>query len=217
MPRKKLPGSYPRIFHGRGRFYREKRRFCYNIHYKAPRIRAFFCSSLILLFFTEKLLCLYRVQGKGYRGHEIFLLIWAETGNILQSATLYAHFSESKESPARINGAKDFRGSNAAAKAWLRGGFHSKECKRLPQLATPPKFQKLSFRIVHKAVLRNRRATGARMGLVSKHRLVDIMQNSCAMSRCGLRKLRFKLKSTILTRYFTVNRTRFSAQLAVAR
>ena len=24
---------------------------------------------------------------------------------------------------------KDFRGSNAAAKAWLRGGFHSKECK----------------------------------------------------------------------------------------
>ena len=25
--------------------------------------------------------------------------------------------------------AKDFRGSNAAAKAWLRGGFHSKECK----------------------------------------------------------------------------------------
>ncbi len=63
----------------------------------------------------------------------------------------------------------------------------------------------------------NRRATGARMGLVSKHRLVDIMLDFYAMSRCGLRKLRFKLKSTILTRYFTVNRTRFSARLAVAR
>ena len=59
--------------------------------------------------------------------------------------------------------AKDFRGSNAAAKAWLRGGFHSKECKRLPQQTAPPKAQKLSFCAAHKAVLRNRRATGARI------------------------------------------------------
>ena len=58
--------------------------------------------------------------------------------------------------------AKDFRGSNAAAKAWLRGGF------RAPKHTAPPYSQKSSFRIVHKAVLRNRRATGARMGLVSK-------------------------------------------------
>ena len=59
--------------------------------------------------------------------------------------------------------AKDFRGSDAAAKAWLRGGFHSKECKRTPQQTTPPKAQKLSFRTIHNAVMRNRRATGARI------------------------------------------------------
>ena len=72
---------------------------------------------------------------------------------------MYLRFSESKRR------AKDFRGSDAAAKAWLRGGF------RLPQQTAPPKTQKLSFRTVHKAVLRNRRATGARMGLVSKQNL----------------------------------------------
>ncbi len=40
-----------------------------------------------------------------------FCLFWAETGYILQSATLYTHFSESKRRT------KDFRRSNAAAKA----------------------------------------------------------------------------------------------------
>ena len=40
-------------------------------------------------------------------------LVWAETGYILQSATLYLCFSESKRR------AKDFRRSNAAAKARL--------------------------------------------------------------------------------------------------
>ena len=85
---------------------------------------------------------------------------------------------------------KDFRRSDAAAKARLRGGF------RLPQLTTPPKFQKSSFRTVHKTVLQNRRATGARMGLVSTHRLVNIMLNHYAMSRCGLRKLCFGCKKS---------------------
>ena len=37
---------------------------------------------------------------------------------------------------------------------------------------------------------------------------------SYAMSRYGLRKLLFRLKSAILMRYYTVNRTRFSARLA---
>ena len=55
----------------------------------------------------------------------------------------------------------------------------------------PPKTQKSSFRIVHKAVLQNRRATSARMGLVSKHNSVNIMSNFYAMSRYGLRKLYF--------------------------
>ena len=52
---------------------------------------------------------------------------------------------------------KDFRGSNAAAKAWLRGGF------RAPKQTAPPKAQKSSFYTVHKSMLRNRRATGARI------------------------------------------------------
>ena len=55
-------------------------------------------------------------------------LFGAETGYILQSATLYAHFSESKR------WAKDFRRSNAAAKAnytcvWLTSDYF--ELKRV--------------------------------------------------------------------------------------
>ena len=78
------------------------------------------CNSILTLFYGEKLkdtLCLAD-----------FCLFWAKTDYSLPLAALYTHFSESKESPARINGAKDFRGSIAAAKAWLRGGF------RLPKL-----------------------------------------------------------------------------------
>ena len=56
--------------------------------------------------------------------------------------------------------AKDFRGSDAAAKAWLREDF----AHRNP--FAPPQSQKSLFRTVHKAMLRNRRATGAWMGLV---------------------------------------------------
>ena len=37
------------------------------------------------------------------------------------------------------------------------------------------------------------------------------------MSRCGLRKLYFKLKSTILMRYYAVNRTCLSARLAFGK
>ena len=37
------------------------------------------------------------------------------------------------------------------------------------------------------------------------------------MSRCGLRKLYFGCKKAIFLSYFTVNRTKFSAQLACAR
>ena len=92
-------------------------------------------------------------------------LFWAETGNILQSATLFSHFSESKRWRSKECKTKDFRGSNAAAKAWLRGGF----CPPKPN--TPPKAQKFSFCVVHKTVMQNRRATGARMGLVSKQNL----------------------------------------------
>ena len=37
------------------------------------------------------------------------------------------------------------------------------------------------------------------------------------MPHCGLRKLYFKCKSTVFTRYYAVNRTHFYDQLAVAR
>ena len=88
--------------------------------------------------------------------------------------------------------AKAVRGSYAAAKAWLRGGF----CP--PKPSTPPKAQKLLFCIIPETVPQNRRATGARMGLVSKHRLVDIMLDFYAMSRCGLRKLLFSSNVQLL-------------------
>ena len=41
--------------------------------------------------------------------------------------------------------------------------------------------------------------------------------NSYAMSRCGLRKLCFRLKSAIFMRYYAVNRTYFSDQLAYGK
>jgi len=107
------------------------------------------CNSILTLFYGEKLkdtLCLAD-----------FCLFLAKTDYSLPLAALYTHFSESKESPARINGAKDFRGSIAAAKAWLRGGFRS------PKPNTPPKAQKLSFSTVPETVPRNHRATGARI------------------------------------------------------
>ncbi len=80
-----------------------------------------------------------------------FCLSLAKTDYPLPLASLFTDFSESKR------WTKDFRRSNAAAKARLRGGF------RLPQLTAPPKTTKSSFRIVYEVVLRNRRATGARI------------------------------------------------------
>ena len=140
-----------------------------------------------------------------------FRLFWAKTDYILQSATLYLRFSESKRR------AKDFRGSNAAAKAWLREDFTLKSVNAYHNYFSPPKPQKCSFCTVHKAVSQNRRATGARMGLVSKHGLVDIMPDFYAMSRCGMRKLYLGCASVDFYCYYTVNRTYFSAQLAFGK
>ena len=110
---------------------------------------------------------------------------------------------------------KDFRGSDAAAKAWLRGGFCPKH--NFFRLNYPYKRDRIAITVRPRNLRQNRRATGARMGLVSKHSLVDIMPNSYAMSRCGLRKLYFRYTSVDFFCYFTVNRTHFSAQLAYAR
>ena len=52
-------------------------------------------------------------------------LFWAEIGYFLQSATLYAHFSESKKRRSKECKSKDFRGSNAAAKANYTCGWLS--------------------------------------------------------------------------------------------
>ena len=196
----------------------------------------FFCSSLILLFFTEKLLCLYRVQGKGYRGHLNFLslsgkklllcladfrVFGAETDYPLPFATLFPDFSESKKSRSKECKQKIFAAQTPPRKRGYVEDFTLKSVNALNKIFFSSTAFYQSNRIattVRPCNLRqNRRATGARMGLVSKHRLVDIMLDFYAMSRCGLRKPHLRLKSTILTRYFTVNRTRFSAQLAVAR
>ena len=60
-----------------------------------------------------------------------FLLFWAKTGYLLPCAALYTHFSESKE------WSKDFRGSIAAAKAWL--SIHTSNYRRQSS-CMPPKF-----------------------------------------------------------------------------
>ena len=65
------------------------------------------------------------------------------------------------------------------------GGFHSKECKCLTQLTTPPKPQKSSFCTIHKTVLQNPRATGARIwGSVHSKTIFDknVTLNICKQS-----------------------------------
>ena len=87
------------------------------------------CNSVHPLFGIEKrkdTLCLAD-----------FCLFWAKTDYSLPLAALYTHFSESKESPARINGAKDFRGSIAAAKAWL---YFPHKIVSSVKVLLPPKF-----------------------------------------------------------------------------
>ena len=62
--------------------------------------------------------------------------------------------------------AKDFRGSNAAAKAWLRGGFCPKY--NFSHLYYSYKHDRPATTVRPHNLRQNRRATGARMGLVSK-------------------------------------------------
>ena len=73
------------------------------------------CSSILRLFGVEKrkdTLCLAD-----------FCLSLAETGNFLQSATLYLHFSAAK------SGRKAVQGTTRPLTIPRRGGFHSKERK----------------------------------------------------------------------------------------
>ena len=132
-------------------------------------------------------------------------LILVETDNSLPCATLFSNFSESKKLQ------KIFAAQTPPRK---RGYVEDFAFQNILPLRN---FKKLSFRIVHEIVLRNRRATSARMGLVSKHGLVDIMPNFYAMSRCGMRKLYLGCASVDFYCYYTVNRTYFSAQLAYGK
>ena len=62
---------------------------------------------------------------------------------------------------------KDFRGSDAAAKAWLRGEFHSKERKcpkhSFSHLYYSYKRDRLAITVHSCSLRQNRRATGARI------------------------------------------------------
>ena len=80
--------------------------------------------------------------------------------------------------------AKDFRGSNAAAKAWLRGGFCPEH--GFFHLYYPYKCDRLATMVRPCSLRQNRRATGARMGLASTHKLVDIMPSftPCHVAVC---------------------------------
>ena len=111
-------------------------------------------------------------------------MFWAGKDNSHLIATLFSDFSESKKSRSKECKPKDFRRSNAAAKARLRGGFHSKECKRLPQQTAPPKAQKPLFCTVHETVTRNRSQMlrTARWGWFLSNGSVDIIP-IFAMSR----------------------------------
>ena len=89
----------------------------------------------------------------------IFLPALAEAGYFLQSATLISNFSTAKRLHSKERKQKPFATQTPPRKR----GYHSKECKCLTQLTTPPKPQKSSFCTIHKTVLQNRRATGARI------------------------------------------------------
>ena len=124
-------------------------------------------------------------------------LFWAETGNILQSATLFSHFSESK-------GGKKLCVLLTLDYFWLKESIHfnlqpytpsfrnRKRGKRFSRLKrrresvatwrispyaiyflphSPYQSDRLTTTVRPCSLRQNRRATGARMGLVSKQNL----------------------------------------------
>ena len=137
--------------------------------------------------------CIRRTMRRFLHGSErctrifdCFCLLWAKRVNPLLLASLFSDFSESKKSQ------KIF-----AAQTPPRKRGYGRISPDKTHFA-PPKAQKLSFRTVHKTVMRNRRATGARI--------------------CGsVRSKTIFGKSVIFHITQTVNRTYFYNQLAVAR
>ena len=121
----------------------------------------------------------------------IFFCFLAKKDNSLPCATLFSNFSESKRLHSKVRKQKIFAAQTPPRKRGYVEDFTLKSVNAYRNPFASPKTQKSSFHIVHKAMLRNRRATSARMGLVSKHYSVNIMSNFYAMSRYGLRKLYF--------------------------
>jgi len=85
---------------------------------------------------------IYR-KYRGYTKTEVCCSALCDSKIINKLAALFSNFSTAKK-------------------------LHSKECKCTPQLTAPPKAEKSSLCTVPKTLSQNRRATGARMGLVSK-------------------------------------------------
>ena len=126
-----------------------------------------------------------------------FRLFWVETGYPLPCATLFSNFSTAKKLQ------KPF----AAQSPPRKRGF----------LSTHQTIVGKTSALLRNSLSSLADAPHCSMGLVSKYRLVNIMSNSYAMSRCGLRKLYFRYTSVDFYCYFTVNRTNLSDQLAYGK
>ena len=97
--------------------------------------------------------------------------------------------------------AKDFRGSNAAAKAWLRGGFHSKE-RKCPKRTF---FSSANFTKVTALLLRHVRVA---YGKIAARQ---------ARGYGVLYKVKYFGTSVIFLYTHAVNRTYFSDRLAYGK
>ena len=94
------------------------------------------------------------------------LLIWAEKDNLLPLASLYTHFSESKRWRSKECKTKDFRGSDATAKAWLREDFTLKSVNALIHIFLLHSLypsDRTAIMVRPCSLWQNRRATGARI------------------------------------------------------
>ena len=81
-------------------------------------------------------------------------------------ATLFSHFSESKRWRSKECKTKDFRGSDAAAKAWLREDFTLKSVNALIHIFLLHSLypsDRTAIMVRPCSLWQNRRATGARI------------------------------------------------------
>ena len=127
-------------------------------------------------------------------------LVLVERDNSLPCATLFSNFSTAKKLHSKERKQKPFAAQTPPRK---RGFILHTSNYRRQNVFAPPKFSIFA-----------RRCCALLDGVDIYTQAVDITPNSYAMSRCGLRKLCFRLKNAIFTRYYAANRTYFCAQLA---